>query len=389
MAMKLSNKLLGGSLALALAVALAACSGSGSTNPDTPSSGPAQDVSEYQALIDAASAPHTEWEGPTETPTPPTGIRLGVVTCGAALEGCIRATEAIQAAGEALGWEVEAYDGKGDPIEQNKALIQAVNSGADAILLTGADPVQMASGMALAKERNIPVGGAALALPPDPESGLLFSVGVDFAEVGRLQAAWIIADSGGTANVLQLRDDEYISNKVQTKAATAFLEEECKDCVLQPIIDHLVADVGNGLGQRIAGQLQKNPDINYLLGTYDYALGDIVPVSNNLGVADQAQAVGFVGSPPNLQFVLDGNMQAADIAEDSQYYGYAAVDQMIRVLNGEPLWQTPGLDASEPYAWAENAPLHFYVKSNITDPSKPWHAESDYVQRYLALWGVE
>jgi ribose transport system substrate-binding protein len=79
-----------------------------------------------------------------------------------------------------------------------------------------------------------------------------------------------------------------------------------------------------------------------VIGAFDPAVSDMVPAINNVGIGDRIKIISNVGLTQNLQFIKDSNVQAADVVYDNTYEGYAAVDQLIRVLTGKDLYKTPG-----------------------------------------------
>ncbi len=95
--------------------------------------------------------------------------------------------------------------------------------------------------------------------------------------------------------------------------------------------------------------------MNYVIGAFDPAVSDMVPAINNVGIGDRIKIISNVGLTQNLQFIADGDVQAADIVYDNTYTGYAAVDQLIRVLAGEPLWENPDV-TDERFRYNEGAP---------------------------------
>jgi ribose transport system substrate-binding protein len=369
--------------ALAVVLALAGCSGTGSG--PTSSGGSSQDVSKFQSVVDSASKPWTTWEGPTSTPAPPKNISLALVTCAGAVAGCVLPAEGAAEAAKALGWTTTMYDGKGDPVTQNTVVTQAINSGANAVLMAGVDPAQIGSALALAKSKGIPVGSMTQGIAPG--NGIAFDVGADYVQSGVIMGSWIVADSKGSAVVLPTNDKEFSSTVDIVNSAITTLKG-CTGCKVKATEYFVGSNIGNGLGQRIASDLQRQPDVNYLIGAFDPAVSDMVPAITNVGLAGRVKIISNVGLSQNLGFIKDGNVQAADIVYDNTYTGYAAVDQMIRVLAGQALWKNPSA-ASDKSAYNENAPQHLVTKANVGDPSKPWTAANDAVNHYRTLWGLK
>lgn len=374
----------GGPAVLLIAVlATAGCASGTPTNSESGSSD--QDLSDYQSVVDDAMQPWTVWEGPDSTPTPPTGINLALVTCAGAVAGCVLPAEGAAEAAEALGWTTTMYDGQGDPVTQNKVVTQAINSGADAIIMAGVDPAQIGSALDLAAEKGIPVGSMTQGI--EPGNGIAFDIGADYVQSGVIMGSWIVADSQGTANLLPTSDKEFASTEAIVNSAVDTVKS-CTGCTVNETEYFVGSDIGNGLGQRIASVLQRLPEVNYVIGGFDPAVSDMVPAINNLGIGDRVKIISNVGLTQNLEFIADGNVQAGDIVYDNTYTGYAAVDQMIRVLAGEDLWSNPDV-TDKRFTYNEGAPQHLITKENLDDPSVPWTADNDAVSHYRTLWGLE
>jgi ABC-type sugar transport system substrate-binding protein len=220
-----------------------------------------------------------------------------------------------------------------------------------------------------------------------PGNGIAFDIGADYKQSGVIMGSWIAADSKGKAVVLPTNDKEFASTEALVNSAIATLKN-CSGCQVKPADFFVGSDLGNGLGQRVASDLQRQPDVNYVIGAFDPAVSDMVPAINNSGLGSRIKIISNVGLTQNLGFIKSGNVQAADVVYDNTYTGYAAVDQMIRVLQKQPLWKNPG--GTDPVSeYNENAPQHLTTKANVGDPSVPWTAANDAVNHYLTLWGLK
>lgn len=365
------------------ALVFTAC-GTGSTGASSGEALNGAELASHQKVVDQATAPVTEWNGPTSAPAPVKDKEIAVIECAAVVSGCVRQAEGIKQAGELLGWSVSVYDGKGDPVEWNRAATQAINSGVDAIILAAADPVPMKSSLDLAAEKGIPVGTTGVGIAAG--GGVAFDVGADYGYWGEALGSWIVADSRGSAKVLQTVDKEFASQgDIQTEMNRVI--DSCAGCEVAATEQFVVTDIGNGLGQRIANTLQRNPDITYVNGAFDSAAADMIPAMKAIGLGDRVKVVASVGATQNLGFVASGDMQKVDVVQDDLYLGFAAVDQLNRLLAGQPLWKTPG-ETNEKLLYAQGAPSKLLTEENVGDPEKPWVAENDYVAHYMKIWGV-
>lgn len=340
-------------------------------------------LAKFQSMVDAAMKPQTKWQGPTAPVTPPNNVKLALVTCAGVVAGCVQPAQEAAKAAQSLGWKTTIYDGKGDPTVQNQVVTQAVNGGATAILMAGVDPSAIQSAMAAAKAKNIPVGSMTQGIAPT--GGIAFDIGANYQKAGEVAGAWIVVDSKGKAVVLPTNDKEFKSTLALINGAIATVKQ-CSGCKLESTQFFVAANIGNGLGDRIAQTLRNNPDVNYIIGAFDPAVSDMVPAIQNAGLASKVKIVSNVGLEQNLGFIRDGNVQAADIVFDNQYVGYAAVDQMSRVLTKKPLSKSTG-ETDPRYIYNENVPYGLVTKANVGDPKKPYRAGFDTVARFKQLWG--
>ena len=83
----------------------------------------------------------------------------------------------------------------------------------------------------------------------------------------------------------------------------------------------------------------------------------------------------LLGDEENLNLIRKGDVQVADVAFDTTYEGYAAVDQIIRYLNKQKLFEPHG----------ENVPMKVLDKTNLPEKGN-WTADNGYKEKYLRLW---
>jgi ribose transport system substrate-binding protein len=262
-------------------------------------------------------------------------------------------------------------------------MLDAVSAGSDVILLMAIDPNFVQLGLAAAKKAGIPVlSGTDSTHSPNPiikPSGdnldYILDVSPNLPEIGRRMADWIIADSGGKANVLVIAADEFPAVRAVNQGALASFKA-CAGCVIEPLMHTTGSQVATMLGQQVVGYLQSHPGVNYVLGPFDPADVFIVNAIAQAGLGDRVKVVSQLGDEQNLDFIRKGRVQAADCAIDNAYIGYAVIDQTIRVLNGQPVIEPNG----------ENVPFRLLDATNLPPPGSDWHASYDYKSAYLKLW---
>ena len=354
----------------------------GSSTPSQSASSP-QDLAEFAKVVAEASQPWTKWDGPQSTPTPPKDVILALVACAGTIAGCVAPLDGAAAAAKDLGWTSTMYDGQGDPVAQNKVVTQAINSGAPPSCLVGSTQPRLAARSSCGLE-EIPVGSITQGIAPG--SGIAFDVGGDYVQSGVIMGSWIVADSKGAAVVLPTNDKEFASTVTIVNSAIDTVKK-CQGCALKDTLFFTGSQIGNGLGQQIASALQREPDVNYVIGAFDLAVSDMVPAINNVGIGDRIKIISNVGLTQNLQFIKDGNIQAADVVYDNTYEGYAAVDQLIRALTGPSCTRPP---AHRPALRLQpDVPQHLVTTENVGDPTVLWTAKNDAVKHYRELWGVK
>ena len=339
--------------------------------------------------------PHRQSRGPTEPrsrrrgpdprrrrPPPKQKLKLALISCSSQLHGCVTPLIGAAAAAEALGWTTTTFDGGGSPDAWNKVLLNAVSSGADAILFTSINPLLIQQGLEAAKNAHIPVISASSgSSDPNPSVAVpagkawpLLDVSQSFVDTGRQMADWVIEDSGGKANVLVLTDKEYTSGVSQAGVVDE-LNKRCPDCEISTF-DFLGAEVGTKLANQTVGYLRSHPNIDYIIAPYDPAAAAIVPVMAQSGMTN-VKICSLLGDQQNLDFIRRGEIQTCDAAYDNVYAGWAMVDQLIRYLNHQPFAQPLG----------ENTPSVLLDKSNLPKAGSDWQTSIPYAEKYKSLFG--
>ena len=325
----------------------------------------------------AALVPWTGWVGPTSTPAPEAGKKLAIIICvkGSA---CEDAANAAAAAAQSIGWEVTLLDGQATPEGYEAAMRQALADNVDGIITTAMPEPIISEQLAEAEQRGIPT--IALAEIPTDSPGGKYTTHVPFREtLGAMLESWYaIYDSQGAAKAAFLWDTGYPHLEEALDAAVAQMEK-CTGCEIVATETKTTAAFANpveigqaasSLAQRFAGES------SYLLTAYD------------LGVPAMAESVAAVGggvkiltknaTPQSLDQIAKGTV-LMDSGTSTEWAGYAAIDQMIRLFAGE-----------DPVPWWEQGlPVRIFDASNVPADGKfDWRAEFDYVAEYEKLWGL-
>jgi ribose transport system substrate-binding protein len=386
-------------VALAAAVGLTACgssSGGGSSSSDTSTTSEvteeteksegekSEGPNEYAAALEEMSQVNpAKFEGPTEPAPAKPGTKIAAISCAQVLEGCAEMAEGIEAAAKVAGLQEKTFDGQGEINVQNKQILAAVSWGAEAIILEAIDPKTVQTGLAAAAEAGIVIGGATNGIqtpnevvkPPAGDVWPAYDVSPEYKLIGEYEARWVVADSEGTANSVVYSTEEFIAANAQREGIMNTLEA-CGGCTTDGPIMMVGSQIGTTLGEEVVGYLRTHPEVDYLVCPYDPACPPIITSLQASGLAEQVKIVSDLGNEQNIELIRNEEVQAADIAYDEQYVGFAAVDQGLRLLDGQKPFEPQG----------ENVPFQLLTKANLPEPGNPFTAPFDYASAYEKLW---
>lgn len=321
--------------------------------------------------VDAASAEQTEWARPAELASPPQGQKIVAITCGAQGYGCVQGAQGVSAAGDVLGWDVQVVDGKGDPSVWNAAVVQAVTDGADGIVLSAINPALVQDGLARAEAAGVPV--IVQFLPPAGETTVDGYVSTDHVAGGKILADWIIADSGGRAQVLMLDEPAFPELVARGDAIRAELEAACPDCTVVEEAQFSIGTMAQQLSGLVTTALQSNPGIGYVVAPFDSSATFAAQGVRQAGRTDVVLVSGE-GNPDGLARVRGGE-QSADLATVPAWAGWVAVDQLARLFTDQPV---------EDHILI---PQRLFTESNVPSGDGGWAGDVDYAAEFRAAWG--
>jgi ribose transport system substrate-binding protein len=334
---------------LMLGSGLSACSsGSGSDGSKTvakpfkawaqPTINPKMTVDEATSIVAKATKPTTEWTGPTSGPKAKKGKqKIAYVSSDQSYVSYVNWGDGVKDAAAKLGWSVQVFDGKGTVSGNLTAMQQAVAANPVAIV-TSADASALQAAISQAVTKNIPVIGIhATAFPgPDPKLNLFDNIASDPAEIGRTQAAYVIAESKGTAKLAHMLDNSYAIARFKAKAAT----EPIKSLPTATFLEQInipVADQASRIPTAVSGLLSKHGKSNVWVTTccdnfYPYVASAL---RSSKVKPDEVKLVGADGSPSAYDMIRKGQFEVATVPEPSTLFGYQAVDAVVRAQAGQ------------------------------------------------------
>lgn len=318
--------------------------------------------------------------GPSEPAKAPIGIKVALVPSDSALSGPVTPLAAIEEAGTHFDWECQWFNGKGDPTEQNKAIIDAVSWNADVIVCASVNAASVQQGLTTAKDAGIPVVSTSNGTD-DPNEGtntvsgdqldFEYDVGVDYYAIGVAIADWMVADAGNEGSIAVFGAKEYPSCMA---TEYGLLDElALSDMQISEVMYFTGGQVGDTLNRQVIGYLQANPDTKYVFLPYDPAAIQVCQALSTAGY-DDVKVCSILGTAAFQELIASGSCAAASSAYDMVYMGWGCADQFIRLLNGQELASPHG----------ENTPYCVIDATNCTGAD--WISSYDYKSDFLALW---
>lgn len=381
------------------ALALGACGSDdddgGSSAAGTSTAAAGDVVSGAQALVDQTMGKLTysetdfptkpdeiteygDWRGPTSAPAPKEGANVQVIVCTKGAAACVDAAEGVQAAGEALGWDVEVIDGGGTPQGFAKAFDTAFSRNADAIIGIAVPTLAVGDKLEEAKSRDIVT---VVTGDVEPDEGTTYDGYVSFRMpfMESLLAYAEIARTDGKANSIVVTDPSFPS-LVEAMGQYKKVMETCDGCSTSDV-SWKITDAADPtkVNSIISGALSKDPDATAITVPYAVGLPAVIQAVSSAGKSEDVQVLVKDGDEVGLQAVRDGQV-AYNAGASPTWAGWASVDQAIRGMAGED------------YLTPEQIGLGLVTFDKETVPAEgtidDWDGMIDYAAEYQKAWGI-
>lgn len=294
--------------------------------------------------------------------------------------------EGMRQAARAVGAELVVYPNQGTPSQWAQGIQAAITQRADAITLFAQNPSLLGPQLAEAERAGIPVivvrttgENEECQSAPDGSPYGTACVPGPFEQAGRLEADWVIAESGGTANVLVITSSDARS----TVPLLAGMEDEfakrCPSCRVR-YVDVPIPDWSTKVRGEVQSALVRDPEIDYVIPIYDSMSRFVAPAIRSSRARDRVKIATFNGTPFVLGMLQDADVVEMDVGENLSWVGWATMDQVFRVVAGVPP------------APSQNTPLRVFDDENVADAGSPPELDRGYgdayVRGYEELWGV-
>ncbi len=388
-------KALIGLFAVVFSLGLVACgssddsgdSGSGSNNAEVSSpsdlkfsdfadEGGVEGAKKYLTKVQDESQIDYESFIPADSPPAAEDKKIAVVLNGTDAQGAVRASEGMKAAGEALGWDVEVTDGQFDPNVQSQAILSAVTSQADGIVLNSISPVTVGGAVAKAVSEGIPIVTTFDPGSNEVTEGVFGDASNGTFDGGMALGAWISANSNGKGRVVNVPDTSLGLTQQRADGVEAGLKEFCPDCKILATEQNDIANMAGRLPSLTASAVQKyGTDDLYMVAPFDAAATFMIQGAKD-AKAPYFPIVSMDGNQEAVAAIADKDYLAATWAAAAEWMGWEALDQMNRAFNdAEPVQGT--------------VPSLLIDASNLPPTGDDWTPDFDYETAYKELWGLE
>jgi ribose transport system substrate-binding protein len=239
--------------------------------------------------------------------------------------------EGAQKAADAAGAELVIFNANNDPAAQNNAIETYVNEKVNGIIVVAIDTNGVMPAVEAADKAGIPVVAVDAILPDGPQKA---QIGVDNEAAGRLIGEHFLkymdANMGGKAT---LGIVGALNSTIQNIRQKGF-EEVVK--ANSNVTMAGVADGRNVQENALAASenlITANPNLTALYATGEPALLGVVAAVESQGKQDQVKVVGWDLTAQAIKGI-DAGYVVGVIQQDPAGMGAAAVDSLIKVING-------------------------------------------------------
>lgn len=220
-----------------------------------------------------------------------------------------------------------------DRAQQIQVVQQFITQGVDGIVLAPLDFRALVGPVSDAMDRDIPVVIFDSALEGEAGEDFISFVATNNRNGGRLGGEHLAEILGGEGNVVLLR---YLVGSASTSAREeGFLEAVGEKPGMGVLVDNRYA--GPTAGEAKTQALNMIDQIRRAAGIFcsnESATYGMLLALRQERLAGDVKFVGFDASPPLVQALVDGEIDAL-VVQDPEKMGYMAVAALVRHLNGE------------------------------------------------------
>jgi ribose transport system substrate-binding protein len=379
---------LGAALSLVTTAALTACA---VESGDTSSGGATAvciDAVTSQALDDALAVPSFDAPGPAFDSSAAAGMTVFNIPLSSSNQFDNAITAASKDAAQKAGLEFVNWPNQGKPSEWVEGVEAAISQHADAIILEGGpDPELLGPQLAEAKAAGIQVVSAHLYDASEVDQAMTTSsslagvVPAHHHQAGELMADYVARASGCNADVLFVTADDVSASQGIEDAFTKTLSSTCPDCETT-VVNVPIGSWAQSIPTQVQSSLTKDPKVNWVVPVYAAGAAYVASGVRQSNASQRVKSASYGGTASVNQMIEDGQILVGQVAESPEWNGWANVDQVLRLLTGNPA--VPD----------ENVPRRIIDTTNVKDTGTPsqegagFGDASTWEDGYSMLWGI-
>jgi ribose transport system substrate-binding protein len=342
---------------------------------------PSSVTQEMRQAVARATAHGQPWSGPRSGPLAKVGAKVAVVCEDLRNGGILSVAKAVSEAGKVIGWKIALFDAGGTPEGRDKAFAAAADARADGLIIIGADAAANLGHLKPFTTRRTPVVGWHVGpfAGPVPGSPVAMNVSTDPLEVARITASAAVIESDGRAGVVIFTDGNFAIAKAKADAMAGVIRA-CRGCTLLEVRDVAISKSAEAM-PAVTKQLLVRHGARW---THALAINDIyfdyaAQELTRAGRASDSLAMLSAGdgSPSAFLRIKAGTFQTATVAEPLDLHGWQLVDELNRLLSGQPVT-------------GYVAPVHLVTAENIAFDGGArllYEPDNGYRQIYRHIWG--
>lgn len=341
-------------------------------------------VTEAQAILDELIKP-LEFEAPGpafDVGDQAQGKTLYFISAALAFEFTQNVLAGMKAAADEVGMEIVALDAKGDISIASRQIDQAISQDADAIAIMSFSAESLAAPLKEAKDAGIPIvdvfdGDPGLPTAEQAEIGVVGKASYCYTCFGEQLAAMAVAQGDGDVHAALVGVPDTPAAVLEADGFKAELKRLCPDCTVKEYGSNTanwnteVPSIGTSIGQ--------DSSINFVVPVFAI-LGDLMKPSLLASGADERISMITVNASQTTMADLNNEELITGIVGSPELWmGWATMDQILRVLVGEP--------AAEDSKVSNRA----FTAENLEDADPDAGAnygDVDFAAEYLKLWGL-
>lgn len=335
---------------------------------------------DMQQAVAQASEHGMPWTGPTSGPMARTGATIAVVCEDLRNGGILAVANGINEASKIIGWKIQIFDAGGTPDRRRQMLAAASASKPDGVIIVGADAQAIHAQLLVFSERGTPVVGWHVSpfAGPVPGSPVAMNVSTHPLDVARITAMASVVESKGRAGVVILTDSNFQIAMAKSNAMAEVIRA-CTGCTLLEVRDVAISRsaewmpaVTQELLARYGARWTHALAINDIY--FDYAAPELTKAglpSNGISMMSAGD-----GSAAAFLRIQAGTFQTATVAEPLNLHGWQLVDELNRLLAGQPVT-------------GYVAPVHLVTAKNIAfdgGPQMRYDPDNGYRAIYRRIW---